>query len=94
METEYIDKSQGWKNILKLFIPYCFIVGVFQETIFGFNVSGRNTYFLIVTKENTINIWNGGNFGFEDSILSIILQLFAIWIVFLIFKNRLAMISF
>ncbi len=61
----------------------------FQGTIFGFNVSGRNTYSLIVTNENTINIWNGGNFGFEGSIPSIILQLFAIWIVFLIFKNRL-----
>ncbi len=61
----------------------------FQGTIFGFNVSGRNTYSLILIKDNAINIWNGGNFGFEASILSIILQLFAIWIVFLIFKNRL-----
>ena len=61
----------------------------FQGTIFGFNVSGKDTYSLIVTKDNTLNIWNGGNFGFEGSILSIILQLIAIGIVFMIFKNRL-----
>ena len=61
----------------------------FQGTIFGFNVSGKDTYSLIVTKENTLNIWNGGNFGFEGSILSTILQLIAIGIVLIIFKNRL-----
>ena len=61
----------------------------FQGTIFGFNVSGKDTYSLIVTKENTLNIWNGGNFGFEGSILSSILQLIAIGIVLIIFKNRL-----
>lgn len=61
----------------------------FQGTIFGFNVSGIDTYSLIVIKQNTLNIWNGGNFGFEASILSICLQLFAIGIVMIIFKNRL-----
>jgi membrane protease YdiL (CAAX protease family) len=61
----------------------------FQGAIFGFNVSGKDTYSLIVTKNNKLNIWNGGNFGFEGSILSIIFQLFAIYIVYLIFKNRL-----
>jgi len=63
---------------------------LFQGTIFGFNVSGKDTYSLIVTKNNTINIWNGGDFGFEGSILSVIFQLIAIWIVYLIFKNRLS----
>lgn len=38
METDYIDKSQGWKNILKLIIPYCFIVGCFQ--LVGFYFAG------------------------------------------------------
>ena len=61
----------------------------FQGTTFGFNVSGKDTYSLIATKNNSLNIWNGGNFGFEGSILSIILQLIAIGIVFIIFKNRL-----
>ncbi len=62
----------------------------FQGTIFGFNVSGKDTYSFIVTKENSFTIWNGGNFGFEGSILSILFQFFAIAIVFRIFKNRLA----
>lgn len=61
----------------------------FQGTVFGFNVSGKDTYSLIITKENSFNIWNGGNFGFEGSILSILFLIFAIGIVFLIFKNRL-----
>ncbi len=60
----------------------------FQGTIFGFNVSGRDTYSLITTKENFANIWNGGSFGFEASILSILFQLLGLLIVFLIFKNR------
>lgn len=61
----------------------------FQGTIFGFNVSGKDTYSLIITKNYTANIWNGGEFGFEGSILSIIFQLMAIILVCLIFKNRL-----
>ena len=62
----------------------------FQGTIIGFNVSGKSTYSLIITKMNTRNIWNGGDFGFEASLLSILFQLFAILIVFVIFKNRLS----
>ena len=61
----------------------------FQGTIFGFNVSGKDTYSLLATKNNSLNILNGGDFGFEGSILSIILQIIAIGIVFIIFKNRL-----
>lgn len=63
----------------------------FQGTIFGFNVSGKSSYSLIVTKMNTLNIWNGGNFGFEGSLLSIFFQLFATVIIFIIFKNRLSL---
>ena len=62
----------------------------FQGTIFGFNVSGKSTYSLIITKMNTRNIWNGGDFGFEGSLIAILFQLFAILIVFVIFKNRLS----
>ncbi|MEO6728789.1 MAG: hypothetical protein ABIM99_02595 [Candidatus Dojkabacteria bacterium] len=65
----------------------------FQGTIFGFNVSGKDTYSLIVTKDNTANMWNGGKFGFEGSILSIIFQLIAIILVWVIFKNRLKNIA-
>jgi membrane protease YdiL (CAAX protease family) len=60
----------------------------FQGTIFGFNVSGKDTYSIITTKENAANIWNGGGFGFEASILSISFQIIALFIIFLIFKSR------
>lgn len=60
----------------------------FQGTIFGFNVSGKDTYSLITIKENFSNIWNGGAFGFEASMLSIFFQLLGLLFVFFIFKNR------
>ena len=46
----------------------------FQGTIFGFNVSGNTTYSLIEQSRLTDNLWNGGKFGFEGSVLSIVLQ--------------------
>jgi membrane protease YdiL (CAAX protease family) len=49
----------------------------FQGTIFGFSVSGNITYFLIEQTRLTDNLWNGGKFGFEGSVLSIVLQLIA-----------------
>jgi hypothetical protein len=61
----------------------------FQGTIFGFNVSGKDTYSLIITKNNAFNIWNGGSFGFEASLLSILFQIIAISILVIIFKPRL-----
>lgn len=60
----------------------------FQGTIFGFNVSGKDTYSIITTKENFANIWNGGGFGFEASILSMFFQIVSLLILFLIFKKR------
>ncbi|MEO9022729.1 MAG: type II CAAX endopeptidase family protein [Ginsengibacter sp.] len=60
----------------------------FQGTIFGFNVSGKDTYSLIVTGENTSNLWNGGSFGFEASSLSFSFQILAIIVLYLIFKKR------
>lgn len=51
----------------------------FQGPIFGFNVSGHErSYSLIQTHYENANIWNGGSFGFEGSILAVILQLIAI----------------
>jgi membrane protease YdiL (CAAX protease family) len=49
----------------------------FQGTIFGFSVSGNITYSLIEQTRLTDNLWNGGKFGFEGSVLSIVLQLIA-----------------
>lgn len=59
----------------------------FQGTIFGFNVSGIDSYSFINFGRLQNNIWNGGAFGFEGSVLSVMFQLVAILSVFLIFRN-------
>lgn len=45
------------------------------QTMFGFNVSGQDTYSLIEFSVIENNLLNGGAFGFEGSILSIIFEL-------------------
>ncbi len=45
------------------------------QTMFGFNVSGQDTYSLIEFSIIENNMLNGGAFGFEGSILSIIFEL-------------------
>lgn len=50
----------------------------FQGTIFGFNVSGQDTYSVFTQLRTADTIWNGGAFGFEGSALSIVLELIAI----------------
>jgi len=50
----------------------------FQGTIFGFKVSGQETYSLFAQTRTSDNIWNGGTFGFEGSVLSIVFQSIAI----------------
>ncbi len=60
----------------------------FQGTIFGFNVSGLKVYSIIRIENHQSTIWNGGVFGFEGSIFSIIFQLIAIAIIYIIFKKR------
>lgn len=48
------------------------------QTIFGFNVSGQNSYSLIEFSINESSILNGGSFGFEGSILSVIAMIITI----------------
>ena len=50
----------------------------FQGTIFGFNVSGHRTYSLFTQSRLADTIWNGGKFGFEGSVLSLVFQIIAI----------------
>ena len=45
------------------------------QSLFGFNVSGQDFYSLIVTSYTESTILNGGAFGFEASILSLIIEL-------------------
>lgn len=59
----------------------------FQGTIFGFNVSGNEHYSIIQTKYNTANMWNGGTFGFEGSILCLIFQIVAILLILIKFNK-------
>jgi membrane protease YdiL (CAAX protease family) len=58
----------------------------FQGTIFGFNVSGIQQYSIIETKFHTATIWNGGNFGFEGSLLCLLFQIIAIAVVLFKFE--------
>ena len=60
----------------------------FEGTIFGFNVSGLTGYSVVDFEIHQNTMWNGGAFGFEGSIFSILFQLIAIFIVFIIFKKR------
>src|SRR5665647_1940913 len=60
----------------------------FQGPIFGFNVSGLNFYKLIETKYATANNWNGGEFGFEGSILAIFFLLGALTAIYFLFRSR------
>ena len=48
------------------------------QTILGFNVSGKKTYSLIEFGITENNLLNGGEFGFEGSILSLIAMLITI----------------
>ena len=50
----------------------------FQGIIFGFNVSGHITYSLFTQSRTADTIWNGGKFGFEGSVLSLVFQIVAI----------------
>jgi len=60
----------------------------FFQTLFGFNVSGQDFYSLIEFRISEKNILNGGNFGFEGSILSIIVQVILILTVIIYYQNK------
>ena len=62
----------------------------FQGPIFGYNVSGMNFYKLIETKYTTPNNWNGGEFGFEGSIVAVFFLLGALAVIYFLFRNRTA----
>jgi len=57
------------------------------QTLFGFNVSGKDAYSLIEFRIFEKNLINGGDFGFEGSVLSIIAQIITI-IGIAIYYNR------
>ncbi|MDT0622852.1 CPBP family intramembrane glutamic endopeptidase [Croceitalea vernalis] len=58
------------------------------QTLFGFNVSGIDFYSLIEFKIPKNNLINGGEFGFEGSILAIVFQIILILILFFYFESK------
>ncbi|MBC31975.1 MAG: CPBP family intramembrane metalloprotease [Muricauda sp.] len=57
------------------------------QSLLGFNVSGLDSYSIIEHQIVEENLINGGEFGFEGSILSILAQLIAI-VVIVFYYNR------
>lgn len=59
----------------------------FFQTFFGFKVSGIEAYSSIQFKMIEKNMFNGGDFGFEGSILSILIQIALIFAIIFIEKK-------
>ena len=60
------------------------------QALFGFNVSGLNSYSLIEFSIKENNLLNGGAFGFEGSMLSILFQLMAIFSIGIYYNRKLS----
>jgi membrane protease YdiL (CAAX protease family) len=60
----------------------------FQGTVFGFRVSGREIYSVIIQHPEGNSILNGGQFGFEGSVVSQILIIIAVIWLLVRRKNR------
>jgi hypothetical protein len=58
------------------------------QALFGFNVSGRDTFSIIEFKILESNLINGGSFGFEGSVLSIIAQAIIITIIITYYRRK------
>ncbi len=58
----------------------------FQGPIFGFNVSGIDLNALIIQEPLEEQLWSGGNFGFEGSLLASIISIAALIMVIAYFK--------
>lgn len=60
---------------------------VFQ-TLYGFNVSGKDAYSLVEFTIREATILNGGNFGFERTILAVIAALLVIVFIWFYFSSE------
>ena len=58
------------------------------QAYFGFNVSGQEFYSIVEFNIAEENILNGGKFGFEASIFSLILQIALILLIFKYYQKR------
>lgn len=60
----------------------------FFQSLFGFNVSGKDLYSIINLRESQANIWNGGFFGYEASIYCILLQVIVIAFFYKVYNRE------
>lgn len=60
----------------------------FQGPVFGFHVSGQETWSVVVQSRTTYTLMNGGAFGFEGSLLGLIFEAISLAVVFFLFRNR------
>ncbi|QCX37571.1 CPBP family intramembrane metalloprotease [Aureibaculum algae] len=58
------------------------------QTLFGFNVSGQDFYSLVEFKITDKNLLNGGDFGFEGSIFSVVFQLVIIGSIWAYYQKK------
>lgn len=65
----------------------------FQGFIFGFHVSGIDNPSLVEVKYYEPNVWNGGVFGFEGSVICTILSIVSITLVYLYFRKYAAQLQ-
>lgn len=65
----------------------------FQGIIFGFNVSGHVTYSLFTQSRIADNIWNGGKFGFEGSVFSLVFQVIAIFYLWRYYSKKSGLVT-
>jgi membrane protease YdiL (CAAX protease family) len=63
------------------------------QTFLGFNVSGNDAYSIIEFKTTENNLLNGGDFGFEGSIFSIIAQIVFIVVIWVYYHEKLKKIT-
>lgn len=61
----------------------------FFQSMFGFNVSGQDSYSLIEYSVSENNLLNGGDFGFEGSILSVVFEIAFILLIWLYYTQNL-----
>lgn len=60
----------------------------FFQSLFGFNVSGLDSYSLIEFKISQNTLVNGGDFGFEGSVLAILFQIILIVALYFMFNSK------
>ena len=60
----------------------------FFQSLIGFNVSGKDFYSIVEFNVIGSNLWNGGEFGFEASILSTVAQVLSIILIFFYFRKK------